>query len=358
MVDLHEGFAAYLAHRWPDASAIEVTAIERIYGGASRETYRVAVRCRRGGIAADLRWILRRDPASSLIETDRTTEFDAYTAFHGTAVPVPRPLFLETDGRWLDRPFFVMEEVVGAVSSSRLLGEKPYCDHLEAIGEQKWRILGEIARTDPAAVGLLAKLEAPALDACWRRELDYWEHVIDEDELTPQPIARAAIRWLRRTPPPPARRLSVVHGDYRTGNFLFDATGRIRAILDWEMCHLGDPLEDLAWALDPLWSWPDRDHPGKLIVREQALAIWQRASGITLDRAALGWWEIFASVKGLAIWISSGREFADGRNQDPIMVLASWFPTDIHDRVLVDRLRGRIDRNDPPATRGSANDGD
>jgi aminoglycoside phosphotransferase (APT) family kinase protein len=162
--------------------------------------------------------------------------------------------------------------------------------------------------------------------------------VIDQDELEPQPIARAAIRWLRRNPPPAPSRLSVVHGDYRTGNFLFDGEGTIRAILDWEMCHLGDPLEDLAWALDPLWSWPDPERPGRLIPREQALAIWERASGFVIDRRALGWWEIFASVKGLAIWISSAREFADGRNLDLIMVLASWFPTDIHNRVLAERL--------------------
>ena len=235
MIDeLARRFAAYLAHQWSDASSIVVTAIERIYGGASRETYRLAVRYRKDGAEAEQRLILRRDPPSSLIETDRATEFNAYAAFHGTSVPVPRPLFLETDPRWLDRPFFVMEEVVGAVSSPKLLAEPPYCDHLDAIGEQKWGILGEIARADPSAIGLLDKLAAPALDACWRRELDYWEHVIDEDELTPQPIVRAAIRWLRRTPPPPPRRLSVVHGDYRTGNFLFDTTGRIRAILDWE----------------------------------------------------------------------------------------------------------------------------
>ena len=339
MIDeLARRFAAYLAHQWSDASSIVVTAIERIYGGASRETYRLAVRYRQDGAEAEQRLILRRDPPSSLIETDRATEFNAYAAFHGTSVPVPRPLFLETDPRWLDRPFFVMEEVVGAVSSPKLLAEPPYCDHLDAIGEQKWGILGEITRADPSAIGLLDKLAAPALDACWRRELDYWEHVIDEDELTPQPIVRAAIRWLRRSPPPPPRRLSVVHGDYRTGNFLFDTTGRIRAILDWEMCHLGDPLEDLAWALDPLWSWPDRERPGKLVPRERALAIWEQASGISLDRAALYWWEIFASVKGLAIWISSGREFADGKNQDLIMVLASWFPTDVHERILVERL--------------------
>jgi aminoglycoside phosphotransferase (APT) family kinase protein len=336
MNDLPARFAAYLRDRWPQASSVEVEAFERVHGGASRETYRVTVSTIEGTRRTKQRLILRRDPPSSLIETDRETEYRAYEAFYGTRVPVPRPYFLETDPRWLDRPFFVMEQIVDAFSDARLLAQEPYAGHIESIGERKWRILGEIARSDPAV--LAARLDAPSLDGCWRRELDYWEHVIDQDELAPQPIARAAIRWLRRDPPPPPRRLSVVHGDYRTGNFLFDAEGRIRAILDWEMCHLGDALEDLAWALDPLWSWPDRDRPGKLIPRERALAIWERASGIEVDRRALGWWEVFASVKGLAIWISSGREYAEGRNRDLMMVLASWFPTDVHDRVLVERL--------------------
>ncbi|MGH7896908.1 MAG: phosphotransferase family protein [Candidatus Binatia bacterium] len=338
MSDLGERFAAYLAEREPALSNVEVTSVERIYGGASRETYRLTVRALENGERSERHLILRRDPESSLIETDRATEYHAYAAFHGSSVPVPRPLLLETDPRWLDRPFFVMEEVTGAVSTARLLGEEPYVRHREKIGEQKWRILGEIARADPKRLGLLDRLESPALAGCGRRELDFWEKVIDEDELTTQPIARAAIRWLRRNPPPPPRRLAVVHGDYRTGNFLFDAEGTIRAILDWEMCHLGDPLEDLAWACDPLWSWPDVERPGRLLPREQALAIWEDASDITIDRRALAWWEIFASVKGLAIWISSGREFADGRNLDLIMVLASWFPTDVHNRVLVERL--------------------
>ena len=338
MADFAERCAAYLAHRWPHASGVSVSGVQRIYGGASRETYRLKAHFVEGGQKREQRLILRRDPESSLIETDRATEYEAYAAFYGTSVPVPRPLFFETDPRWLDRPFFVMEEVIDAVSTARFLGEPPYAQHLDAIGEQKWRILGEIAAADPAAVGLTTKLAPILPEECWRRELDYWEKVIDEDERTPQPIARAAIRRLRRDPPPPPQKVTVVHGDYRTGNFLFDENGTIRAILDWEMCHLGDPLEDLAWALDPLWSWPDRERPGRLVPREQALAIWLRASGITIDRRALAWWEVFASVKGLAIWISSGREFADGRNLDLIMVLASWFPTDVHDRVLVERL--------------------
>ncbi len=107
-------------------------------------------------------------------------------------------------------------------------------------------------------------------------ELARWEKVIDEDEREPQPIARAAIRWLKRNPPPPAQKISVVHGDYRTGNFLYDANGDIRAILDWEMAHLGDPLEDLGWALDPLWAHGDPSRPAGTIARAEAIAIWEK----------------------------------------------------------------------------------
>lgn len=255
---------------------------------------------------------------------------------------MPKPLFLETErNTWLGRPFFVMEEVQGCESGFAAFNLKPYSERLEEIGRAKWSILGEIAKTDPEAAGLAAKFEVPELDRCWDVVLSYWEGVIDEDELTPHPIIRAAIRRLRRNPPPPPKKIAVVHGDYRTGNFLFDGTGTVRAILDWEMCHLGDPLEDLAWALSPLWGWPDANKPGKLIARDKAIGIWEETSGLKVDADALRWWEIYACIKGLAIWISSSREYHDGKNQDPIMIVSGWFCTDIHTRVLLDML-------DPP----------
>ena len=161
--------------------------------------------------------------------------------------------------------------------------------------------------------------------------------MIDEDELEPQPIARAAIRWMRSNPPPPAQRISIVHGDYRTGNFLFDASGAIRAILDWEMAHLGDPLEDLGWALDPLWS-ADREHPGGMLKRDEAIAVWERASGLKADPVALRWWSMFASFKGLAIWISSAKEFQAGTNTDPVMAFSGLYCLPFHNKRLADLL--------------------
>jgi aminoglycoside phosphotransferase (APT) family kinase protein len=331
--DLEQRIARYLVHRMPEAGRISVLALSRIHGGASRETFRVRIDTERSGVRG---LIFRRDPVSTLIETEREIEFAAYRSFMGSRVPVPAALFLEREVEWLERPFFVMEEVEGCTAGS-ILAADPYGPHRRKIGEQFFTILGHVAKRDVASSDLARHMAPPAPDAAWRQELDKWEKVIDEDELEPQPIARAAIRRLRKHPPPPAQRVSVVHGDYRTGNFLFDATGEIRAVLDWEMAHLGDPLEDLAWALDPLWS-ADRAHPGGMLSREESIAVWEKASGLKADPAALAWWSMFASLKGLAIWISSAKEFQSGTNIDPVMAFSGLYCLPFHNKRLADML--------------------
>ncbi len=184
-------------------------------------------------------------------------------------------------------------------------------------------------------------MEDVALDQCWRRELGYWEGVIDADELEPQPIMRALIRWLRAHPPPPAQKLSVVHGDYRTGNFLFDGEGTIHAILDWEMAHLGDPLEDLAWGINPVWQWARDGLAGGLLPKAEAVRRWEQASGLVADPSALHWWELFSCVKGQGIWVSSAREYQTGKNHDPILAISGWLMTNAQDRAAL-HLLGRL----------------
>lgn len=332
-----EKLAAYLSAKLK-APDLSVHDLSRIPGGASRETYRFRARYTKDGAAIERKLILRRDPPASLIETERSTEYRAYEAFHRLGLPVPEPIALELDADVLERPFFVMTEIENAQVGS-ILAPDPYGIHRDKIGRQFWSILGRIARADPAALGL-GDFDGPGgPDDCWRHETARWEKVIDEDEDEPQPIARAALRWLKRHPPPPAEKICVVHGDYRSGNFLHDADGEIRAILDWEMAHLGDPLEDLAWALDPLWAHHDPSHPAGTLAREDAIAVWEEASTMKADRAALAWWEIFASFKGCAIWISAAREYATRRNDDPVNAFSGWYCLAYHNQVLAGRLQ-------------------
>ncbi len=339
---LETQLAAYIATRLPGAENVAVTALARISGGASRETYRFRLHYR-GADGQDVEQplILRRDPPSSLIDTQRKVEFAAYAAFHGSAVPVPKMLWLEEDERHLGHPFFVAQEIAGFEAGPMLLQTEPYLPFLPALAERKWTILGEIAKADPDQLDLMGAFEAVAADASWKRELDYWEGVIDEDEQAPQPVIRAAIRWLRAHPPAPAQKISVVHGDYRTGNFLYDVQGEIHGILDWEMAHLGDPLEDLAWSLNRIWCWGKDDRRGGLIPRDEAIAIWERASGLKADPTALHWWELFNCVKGQGIWISSAKAWIDGENRDPILVYSAWMMLNPQDRAALE-LMGRL----------------
>jgi len=338
MSDLAARLATYIEHRLPDAADVRVTGLARIFGGASRETYRFVLSYLNGTIEVERRLILRRDPPSSLIETERAIEFNTYKAFYGTNVPVPEALWLEEDPSWLDHPFFVMEELWGYEASPQAITLPPYAEHAMKLALQKWTILGEIARADPAQLGLDTVMEPIAPAECGERELAYWESRIDRDEMSPQPILRAAIRWLRRNPPVPAQKVGVVHADYRTGNFLYDTEGTIRGILDWEMAHLGDPLEDLAWGLNPIWRFARDGRAGGLVPSEDAIRIWEDASGLRADPEALLWWEVFSCVKGQSIWLSGGHEFTTGANQDPILVIAAWLMGNSQDRAILDAL--------------------
>jgi aminoglycoside phosphotransferase (APT) family kinase protein len=324
----------YLANQWGDD--VRVRDLSRIPGGASRETYRFDAEV--GGRVRGM--ILRRDPVGGLIDTDRQTEFLAYQSFHGI-VPVPEPLVLETQGGLLERPFFIMSRIDGGQVPS-VMNLEPYGEHASAIGRELFAILGRIARRDPATLPISRCCAAPAPADCWREALDGWQRVIERDERHPQPIVHAAIRRLRRNPPQPAVKVSVVHGDYRSGNFLHDGRGRILAILDWEMAHLGDPLEDLGWCFDPLWNHFDERRVAATIPETEAIAIWERESGLRVDPATLAWWKLFSTVKGCAIWTTSGKEFVAGGN-DLVLGFAGTYSARRHDRIMADLLERLVE---------------
>jgi aminoglycoside phosphotransferase (APT) family kinase protein len=317
------------------AKHIHVSSIRRFHGGASRETYGLDIEV--DGTPQGI--IVRRDPVASLINTERALEFAAYASFEGGDVPVPKVICLVEDPSVIGAPFFVMERIDGGKAESAF-DMAAYGDLRASIGKEFFTLLGRIGARDAASSPLADVTGLPAPDECWRQEIDYWESVLDKDELEPHPIARAAIRWLHRTPPPPAERLSVVHGDYRNGNVMHDGEGQIIAVLDWEMAHIGDAHEDLAWALDPMWNLQDPSRAAGLIPRDQAIRLWERESGLRFDAATFRWWEMFATVKGLVIWISAAKAFVDGSNSDPILAFSGIYPLARANALLAERLGG------------------
>ena len=317
--------AEYLGEKW--GTPVTVCNVEKIFGGASRETYKLTLEV--GGETRGV--ILRRDPPSSLIDTERHLEYGAYDRIYPTDIPVPEPLFLENNTDFLEQPFSIMAAVENPMSDVALLSE----EQKKIVGEQKYNLLGRLAAKDPFALKFDEIMTVPDAVSTAAVQLTYWQGVINDDEIHPQPIVQAAIRWLAANLPPPAQKISIVHGDYRTGNFLFNEHAEITAILDWEMCHLGDPLEDLAWSLDPLWSGEDLELAGKLIPHGQAIQTWCEASGLSCNEEAFKWWRIFASVKAVAIWISSSENFEKGEGKDSILAMAGWVMTDRQNRILV-----------------------
>ena len=333
LLPIGQATAEYLKQTWnKPCTLIEIT---QIPGGASRETYRLKVDL--DGESTGL--ILRRDPPSSLIDTERHHEFNTYRAvFQAGVMPVPEPLILEEDDQGLERPFSIMREISKGQASPAGLDDPSMDQFREHLGQAKWSLLGHLASTPidhmPGLTEFMAIPEHPEAE-----NLAYWASVIREDSLHPQPIAEAAIRWLEKNLPAPSGLTCLTHGDYRTGNYLYTDTGEITGILDWEMAHISDPLEDLAWSLDPLWA-PQPAIAGRLLPRRRAVDIWQAASGFEIDAARFNWWQIFASVKALAIWTSSNEDYVNGTTKEPILALAGWPLMDRQSRILMDRLCG------------------
>jgi aminoglycoside phosphotransferase (APT) family kinase protein len=325
-----EQVAAYLEHKMPAAREIEVAQLARIPGGASRETWSFDATWREGKARAGRGFILRRDPEASLLETERYVEFRVYQALQGTSVPAPEVLWLETDPRWLERPFFVMGRLPGEASPQALLASG-FHGHAEAIAQQNVEILARIHNLDWQALGL-DFLGVPAPDGCAQQEIERWERIMRQQALEPQPVLELAVAWLRAHQPA-AQRVTLVHADYRTGNFLVDGD-RITGVLDWEMVHLGDPLEDVAWVCLRSWRWAGDARVGGLLPRDEFYRRYEAASGLSVDEASVRFWEVLGNLKLAVIFLTGARSFAEGRSKDAIHAFTARINPDIELEIL------------------------
>jgi aminoglycoside phosphotransferase (APT) family kinase protein len=273
-------------------------------GGASREIWLFTV-TREG--AAPERLVLRRDPPGHVIESSRKLEFDLLRAAEAAGVPVPRVRWCGGDDPVLGASFFVMEFVEGETIGRKILREPELAHARSVLPEQLADAAARLHRIDPAAVGLrLPEGEDPGA-----AEVARYAEVLHGIAPDPHPALELAIRWLGARLPAP-RAATVVHGDYRMGNVIVGPEG-LRAVLDWELAHAGDPMEDLGWLCVRSWRFGADDAPvAGLCARERLFAAYERAAGVSVDPAVVRWWEVFGNFKWAVICIMQAQTFLGG----------------------------------------------
>jgi len=303
--ELGERLSAWLGAR--AGAPVVVDELKRVPGGASRETW--AFMAARGDTRERL--VLRRDPPGHVIESSRRQEFDLLQAAAAAGVPVPRVRWCEDDRAVLGAAFFVMDFVDGETLARRLLRDDVYAPARSALPEQLATAAARIHAIDLATpeLAFLAATRSETTPAA--AEVDRFEGIYRAITPEPHPALELAFRWLRARIPPGTRR-TVVHGDFRIGNVIFGPEG-LRAVIDWELSHLGDPIEDLGWLCVRSWRFGADDRPaGGLCDRERFFQAYERAAGVAVDRGAARWWEVCGNLKWAIMCIMQMRTHTEG----------------------------------------------
>jgi aminoglycoside phosphotransferase (APT) family kinase protein len=268
-----------------------LTEIEKFPDGQSNPTYRLATPSRQ--------YILRRRPAGQLLPSAHAVdrEFRVLTALRESPVPVPQPLLYCADPAVIGSEFYIMAYVEGRVFWDPALPE--VADSIRArIYDEMNRVLAVLHRLMPEEVGLGDYGRATGYFA---RQIRRWTDQYRAAETDRRPDVERLIAWLPDSIPPDDGQAAVVHGDFRLDNMIFDNSGRILALLDWELSTLGHPYADLAYQCAQ-WRLPAGALRGLKVLDRTALGIPTEDAYVAayLDRRGLSGriprWEFYLTL--------------------------------------------------------------
>lgn len=348
---LIEGTQALLSDRL--GRAVTIADARWLSGGASKlqMVFELSWDGPDGGQPRTESLVLRMEPAASVTESSRMREFEVIRAVEGI-VPAPRAYWVDPDGEFLPYPAMIYGFSTGVAKPSYDAGK------VSGLGQNYGPELR--ARLAPDFVGLLAKLHtmdparrlgmehfAPAeagSNTSVIRQVNAMRRIWEEDRVEEEPIMEIVYRWLVANAQP-LDHVSVVHGDYRSGNFLFDeAEGRITAWLDWEGATLGDRHQDLTYAVMPSFAHFAEDGrtllASGMMSEPELYAAYQNASGLSVDPRRIAYFHIYnrylIAILTLAAAARASRE--RGTHQDVLVnyVVGLGYPAleDLRDYYL------------------------
>lgn len=284
--------------------------LERLGGGASKEIWGFEVETAGG---RSRRFVLRRSPQGvGGASLSIPAEFEVMRAAHAAGVRLPEPSWCGRDGDGND--FCILERIEGETLAPRLFREDRYAEARSRIPRQLGELLAPIHRigVTPELEGALGKRpEGNPAEAA----LGQYEKIFRMVAVEPFPVFELAFRYLRERMPDSAS-FRLLHGDYRLGNIIFDERG-IVSILDWELAHWGDPLEDLTWPMVRAWRFGRDEHDvAGLGPREELIAGYEAAGGEKVDEARLHWWQYFGNLRWGVITLIQAAPYLHGASKD------------------------------------------
>ncbi|NKQ53191.1 phosphotransferase family protein [Amycolatopsis sp. K13G38] len=322
---MNAGLGEALAER---LGAAAVTGLRRLSAGASRETWSFDA----DGAAL----ILRRDPPGLPRPAEMVREAECFRAAADAGVPVPALVAAGDGSDAVGSPYLVVERLDGETLPSRLLRDDRWAAVRTGLARELGRVLARIHRVPLDQVPSLVRV--PDRLAALRAQHDEFPAA--------RPAIEVAFRWLAAHRPPEVPS-ALVHGDFRNGNLLIAPDG-LRAVLDWELAHVGDPREDLGWLCNRAWRFGAAGEVGGFGDRAELFAGYAEVAGSSPDPEAVHWWEVFGCVHWAAICgIQARRHLSGGERSIELAVLGRRAVEAEYDALLTLGLAGADAPGDP-----------
>ncbi|MBK8253694.1 MAG: phosphotransferase family protein [Polyangiaceae bacterium] len=302
--DFHSALEGALASLFEGKIALKRANL--IPGGASKEAWSVDLETAAGPLA-----LLVRRAGGGVIYSETLSlehEHAVVKTAHENGVLAPKTYGYLPDVA--GRPAFVMERVSGEGIGRKVVSRPDLAAARAALPSQMAHQLARIHAIDPAALPFLpGGGNAPAHE----RVIERLYREIDA-AAEPHPAIEYGLRWMRDNPPSLFGE-TVIHGDYRIGNLLVGDLG-LTAVLDWEFCHVGDPIEDLAWPLVRAWRFgQDKLHLGGIAPSDEYIHVYTRETGRKVDPKTLFFWELAGNVKWAIGCVTQARRHLSGKER-------------------------------------------
>ncbi len=292
---------------------VKVINLHKMPGGASKEIWAFDLCLANDKTDEALPMVLRLERSSPLpVSIDLKREFSLMSIAHMEGVEVPKPYWYGDD--ILGSPFYVIERIEGETIVKHLHRNNHYKKTRDLMPVQLGETLAKIHHiaVEKGKFDFLpwrSQGGSPALG-----ELFFYDEILHQYTPEPHPAMELAIRWLKKSAPQSSYRV-LVHGDYRLGNIIFTQDG-VQSVLDWELSHIGDPMEDIGYISVQAWRFGNDSKPiGGVGDREAFYEAYEKAGGFPINSDSIYFWEVFGNLKWGIITILQTIPFLDGSNQ-------------------------------------------